>query len=102
MAHNNQEHRQEEGIEVPYRQIPAETLRKLIQEFVTRDGADWGDAGCSLEDKVRQVLQQLKNKQVKVVFDLRSETANLVSSQNHCSPGKGLHQSFSSTGGHEQ
>jgi hypothetical protein len=50
----------------------------MIQEFVTRDGADWGDAGCTLEDKVEQVLRQLKYKKVKVVFDLTSQTANIV------------------------
>ena len=48
---------QEEGIDVPYQQIDPETLRRMIQEFVSRDGADWGDAGCSLEDKVEQVMQ---------------------------------------------
>jgi hypothetical protein len=68
----------EEGIEVPYERINPDTLRKMIQEFVTRDGADWGEAGCALEDKVGQVLQQLKSKKVKVVFDLRSQTANIV------------------------
>ena len=83
MTDKNQEDQQEEGVEVPYQQISPDTLRKMIQEFVTRDGADWGEAGCRLEDKVQQVLQQLKNNQVKVVFDLRSETANIVSSQNH-------------------
>lgn len=102
MSLDNPDHQQEDGIDVPYEQVPAETLRRLIQEFVTRDGADWGDAGCSLEDKVRQVLQQLKSKQVKVVFDLRSETANLVSRQNHYSSGKGLNQGLSGTDGHEQ
>jgi hypothetical protein len=50
----------------------------MIQEFVTRDGADWGDAGCTLEEKVEQVLRQLRNKKVKVVFDLTSQTANIV------------------------
>lgn len=68
----------EEGIEVPYEQIDPDTLRRMIQEFVTRDGADWAEIGCSLEEKVDQVLRQLRDKQVKVVFDLQSQTANLV------------------------
>ncbi|NOQ50790.1 MAG: YheU family protein [Desulfuromonadaceae bacterium] len=68
----------EEGIEIPYDQINPETLRNMIQEFVSRDGADWGDDGCTLEDKVKQVLRQLRNKKVKIVFDLKSETANIV------------------------
>jgi hypothetical protein len=69
----------EEGVDVPYEQVDPDTLRNMIQEFVTRDGADWGDHGGALEDKIAQVLKQLKNKRVKVVFDLKSETANIVS-----------------------
>ncbi len=69
---------QEEGIEVPYEQLDPDTLRRMIQEFVSRDGADWAELGCTLEDKVTQVLQQLRNKQIKVVFDLKSQTANLI------------------------
>lgn len=68
----------EEGVEIPHEQIPRDTLERMIQEFVTRDGSDWADAGCTLEDKVEQVLQQLRNREIKVVFDLTSQTANLV------------------------
>lgn len=69
----------ENGVDIPCDQIDPETLRNMIKEFVTRDGSDWGDPGGTLEDKIAQVLKQLKNKQVKVVFDLKSETANIVS-----------------------
>lgn len=78
MAENTSYEQQEEGIEVPYQQISSEALQRMVQEFVTRDGSDWGEAGCSLEDKVRQVQRQLQAGQVKVVFDLRSQTANIV------------------------
>ena len=74
---NNVDH-PEEGIEVPYQKIAADTMRRMIQEFVSRDGSDWAEIGCTLDDKVEQVLQQLKNKRVKVVFDLKTQTANLV------------------------
>ena len=68
----------EEGVEVPYEQIEPETLQNLIQEFVTRDGNDWGDVDGALENKVGQVMQQLRNRKAMVVFDLKSETANIV------------------------
>jgi hypothetical protein len=68
----------EEGVDVPYERIDPETLRNLIQELVTREGSDWSDADGMLEDKVRQVLQQLRDKKVKIVFDLTSQTANIV------------------------
>ncbi len=68
----------EEVVEVPYERLDPETLRNLIQEFVTRDGADWGETGGALEDKVAQVMQQLRSRKVKVVFELKSQTANIV------------------------
>ncbi len=78
MSQENAVGRHEEGIEVPYEQIDPDTLRNMIEEFVTRDGADWGDPGCRLEDKITQVLQQLRNNKVQIVFDLKSNTANIV------------------------
>ena len=68
----------ETGVEIPHEQINPETLRNMIAEFVTRDGADWGDAGGSLEEKIDQVLRQLRARQAKVVFDLKSQTANII------------------------
>ena len=68
----------EEGIEIPYEQIQEETLKRMIEEFVSRDGADWGDTGGSMENKIKQVLRQLKEKKVRVVFDLVTQTANIV------------------------
>ncbi|HSH12439.1 MAG TPA: YheU family protein [Desulfurivibrionaceae bacterium] len=81
MAQNKSTGLREEGIDVPYERLDPETLRNLIQEFVTRDGADWGEAGGALEVKVSQVMQQLRNRKVKVVFDLKSQTANIVVSR---------------------
>ena len=83
MTQNNQtshqtEH-QEEGVEVPYLDINPETLRNMIEEFVSRDGADWGEAGGSMEDKIKQVLRQFESGKIKVVFDLTSLSANIVS-----------------------
>ena len=81
MSQERSDVHQEEGVEIPYEQIAPETLRRMIQEFVSRDGADWNDTGGSLEEKVEQVLRQLRNKQIKVVFDLTSQSANLVVSK---------------------
>lgn len=78
MSQQNSAGHHEEGVEVPYDRIDPDALRHMVEEFVTRDGADWGDVGCTLEDKVEQVLRQLRDKRVKVVFDLKSQTANIV------------------------
>lgn len=68
----------EEGVVVPPDRINPETLRKMVEEFVTREWSDLSDANCTFEDKVEQVIQQLTDNRIKVVFDLTSETCNLV------------------------
>ena len=68
----------EQGVEVPYKRLDSETLRNVIQEFVTRDGADWGEVGGTLEEKIDLVMQQLRNRKVKVVFEMKSQTVNIV------------------------
>ena len=78
MSENKSVDLHEEGVEVPYEHLEPETLQNLIQEFVTRDGNDWGDVEGAMESNVDQVMQQLRNRKVKVVFDLKSETANIV------------------------
>lgn len=70
----------EEGIEIPFEQINPDTLLNMIGEFVTREWADPADSGYTLEDKVDQVLRQLKVHAAKVVYDVTTETWNIVAS----------------------
>ena len=69
---------QEEGVEIPFERINPDTLHNLIAEFVTRQWEELGDSGGTLEDKIRQVMVQLAAKKAKVVFDLASQSANIV------------------------
>ena len=68
----------EQGVEVPYERLDPETLRNVLQEFVTRDGADWGEVDGTLEEKIDLVMQQLRNRKVKVVFEMKSQTVNII------------------------
>ena len=68
----------EDGVDVPLDRINPETLRKLVEEFVTREWSDLSDSECTFEDKIEQVIQHLKDHRIKVVFDLSSETCNIV------------------------
>ena len=78
MLQEKQTDHHEEGIEVPYDQLNPETLLNMIKEFVTREWSDLSDSGFTLDDKIGQVLQQLRDNRVKVLFDLTSDTANIV------------------------
>ena len=63
---------------MPWEMISPETLTNMVEEFVSREWADLRDGDFTLEDKVAQVMQQLKAKKVKVVFDFTTETGNIV------------------------
>ena len=71
----------EEGVDVPYEQITPTTLRTLIEEFVSREWSELADSGYTHDQKVEQVMQQLRSRSAKIVYDLTSETCNIVPSE---------------------
>lgn len=68
----------EKPVEVAYTSLSAEALRGLIEEFVTREGTDYGAREKTFEEKVAAVMGQLERGEAKIVFDLASETSNIV------------------------
>lgn len=82
MIENQTQHdQQEEGIEVPFERITPDTLQRMIEEFVTREWADLGDSGYTLEDKVIQVRRQLEARTARVVYDATTESWNIVAAK---------------------
>ncbi len=65
-------------IEVPFNQLNPETLKALVEEFITREGTDYGQVEVGLETKVIQVMGQLKKGEAIIVFDEKNETCNIV------------------------
>jgi uncharacterized protein YheU (UPF0270 family) len=61
--------------------LSAEALRGVVEEFVTRDGTDYGAKEKSLGEKVRDVLLQIERGEVQIVFDPESERVNLISAR---------------------
>jgi uncharacterized protein len=78
MLQDQQMDQQETGVEIPFERLPPETLLNMVREFVTREWEEVGDADYTLDQKVEQVYRQLKDKRAKVVFDLVSETGNII------------------------
>jgi uncharacterized protein YheU (UPF0270 family) len=68
-------------IEVPPGELSRDVLRALVEEYVTRDGTDYGAVERSLEEKVSAVLRQIARGEVRIVFDPESETTTLVPSR---------------------
>lgn len=49
----------------------------MAEEFVSREGTDYGIREISFEAKVQQVLIQIRRREVVIVFDMTTQTCNL-------------------------
>ncbi len=78
------------GVELNIDQLSSDALRGLVEEFITREGTDYGNSSAplgaaadphaewSLDEKVAQVYRQLESGDARIVFDLEQETASIV------------------------
>ena len=65
-------------MEVPLDQLSPDALRSLVEEFVTRDGTDYGAVERDVDDKIEHVMRQLDAGDARIVFDPETQTANIV------------------------
>ncbi len=63
---------------VPWQEIPEDTLNRLIEAFVLREGTDYGEYEISMEDKVLQVRMQLEQGKVVIVYSELHESIDIV------------------------
>ncbi|PKN17282.1 MAG: cytoplasmic protein [Deltaproteobacteria bacterium HGW-Deltaproteobacteria-6] len=62
---------------IPVDQLSAEALKGVIDEFITRDGTDYGAIEASPETKFKQVKQKLESGWAVLVYDDETETTNI-------------------------
>lgn len=63
---------------IPVSRLSAKALKGAIEEFVTRDGTDYGDAEISMERKFKHVKDRLKDGSAVLIFDDQTETTNIL------------------------
>lgn len=68
-------------IEIPWDSLAADTLNALVEEFVTRDGTDYGEQEIALDRKVTQVINGIKRKEYFILFDSEQESVHIVTRQ---------------------
>lgn len=68
-------------MKIPHQQLTTETLQTLVEEFVSRDGTDYGDQEVSLAQKTTQVIRMLDKGDIVIVFDTTTESCNIVRKQ---------------------
>ncbi|WP_448213689.1 YheU family protein [Colwellia sp. MEBiC06753] len=63
---------------IPYQQINADTLDSLIREFVLREGTDYGLEDADIQQKINDVMRQLKEGSAVIVYSELHETVNIL------------------------
>lgn len=64
---------------IPYEQLHADTVTAILEEYVTREGTDYGETLYSLEQKVAMLRRQLVRGEVAISFDQETESCSVVS-----------------------
>ena len=65
-------------IDVPYQQLSEDALLGLLEEYVSRDGTDYGDVEASLQDKTQQVRNMLISGTAIILFDPMQQSCHIV------------------------
>ena len=63
---------------IPQEAVSSEALEKIIEEFVLREGTEYGDHDVSMQEKIAQVKLQLKAKTALLVYSELHESVNIV------------------------
>ena len=68
-------------IEIPAERLNAEIMTAIIEEFILREGTDYGAQEVDFASKVSQVTALLKAGEVIITFDPKTENCTLLTRQ---------------------
>lgn len=67
-----------EFLEIPPDRLSPELLQAVIEEFVGREGTDYGSQEYTLSEKVEQVRAKLASGQAFIAYDPVTESSTLL------------------------
>lgn len=67
-----------EPVAIPHTELSADALRGVIDNFILREGTDYGDRVVSHDEKVAQVLLQLERHEARILFDPLDSSVTIV------------------------
>ena len=65
-------------VEIPWRELSADALNGVLEEFATREGTEYGLTEVALDTKVAQLRRQLERGDVTVFFDAELSSCQLL------------------------
>lgn len=64
---------------IPHDRLSPETLTAVIEEYVTREGTDYGETEVPFDRQVMRVKQHLEAGKAYIIFNNESQTCSIVS-----------------------
>lgn len=68
---------------IPPNQLSPDALQGVLEEFIGREGTDYGEQELSLADKVERLRPQVMRGEVLIVFDEFLETLTLMRREDY-------------------
>ena len=68
---------EERRVDVPFTALSEEALLGVVDDYVLREGTEYGIHDVPLATKVAQVVRQLQRREARIVFDPATETVDI-------------------------
>jgi len=68
-------------MQIPHKLLSESALQGLLEEFVTREGTDYGQVSHTLDVKTQQVRRQLDSGAAVIIFDPVAETCHIQTAE---------------------
>ena len=65
-------------VNIPWKNLSEEALRGVIEEFVLREGTEYGRSDVALDQKIAQIHHQLTSGKAEIMFDPATETTTII------------------------
>ncbi len=68
---------------IPAEKIQADTLNNILEEFINREGTDYGEIEYNLAAKVEKLRPQVLNGDILIVFDDQLQSITLMTPRQY-------------------
>lgn len=64
---------------IPYQDLEQQTLLNIIEQYILREGTDYGLYEAPLAEKRAQLLKQIQNNEIYIIYSELTKSVTLIS-----------------------
>lgn len=66
---------------IPYKEFAPDVLQAVLEEYISREGTDYGLYEYTLEQKLEQLLNKIKRGQAHICFDEETQSCTILNKE---------------------